>query len=100
MAEHFKPIDVAFLLQEYVVLRYLNKATYDRMYHRAYDKKIWYNERIHEDICELADQVYEVAELNDVKCLSRNAKTQRSPYNTNTTSKRTSANISESNTRT
>jgi hypothetical protein len=66
MKQHFQPIDVATLLQEFVVLKYLNYPTYDKMYNAARAKGIWYNERIHEDISELAEKVYELAQLNDL----------------------------------
>jgi hypothetical protein len=60
--EHFKPIDVLTLLQEFVLQKHLSKPTFDKMHFFAQKKCIFYCEQIHEEISELADRLYAISE--------------------------------------
>ena len=64
--EHFQPIDVLTLLQEFVLQKHLSKPTFDKMNDYAQKKCLFYCERVHEDISNLAERLYQVAELNDL----------------------------------
>ena len=64
--EHFQPIDVLTLLQEFVLQKHLSKPTFDKMNDYAQKKCLFYCERVHEDISNLSERLYEIAELNDL----------------------------------
>lgn len=64
--EHFQPIDVLTLLQEFVLQKHLSKPTFDKMNDYAQKKCLFYCERVHEDISNLSERLYQVAELNDL----------------------------------
>jgi hypothetical protein len=68
--EHFQPIDVLTLLQEFVLQKHLSKPTFDKMNDYAQKKCLFYCERVHEDISNLAERLYQVAELNDINANS------------------------------
>lgn len=63
--DHFQPIDVLTLLQEFVLQKHLSKPTFDKMNAYAQKKCLFYSEKVHEDISNLAERLYEIAELND-----------------------------------
>ena len=63
--DHFQPIDVLTLLQEFVLQKHLSKPTLDKMNAYAQKKCLFYSEKVHEDISNLAERLYEIAELND-----------------------------------
>ena len=63
--EHFQPIDVLTLLQEFVLQKHLSKPTFDKMNAYAQKKCLFYSEKVHEDISNLAEMLYEISELND-----------------------------------
>ena len=64
--DHFQPIDVLTLLQEFVLQKHLSKPTFDKMNAYAQKKCLFYSEKVHEDISNLAERLYEIAELNDL----------------------------------
>lgn len=63
--DHFQPIDVLTLLQEFVLQKHLSKPTFDKMNAYAQKKCLFYSEKVHEDISNLAERLYEISELND-----------------------------------
>lgn len=63
--EHFQPIDVLTLLQEFVLQKHLSKPTFDKMNAYAQKKCLFYSEKVHDDISNLAERLYEISELND-----------------------------------
>lgn len=58
------------LLQEFVLQKHLSKPTFDKMNAYAQTKCLFYCERVHEDISNLAEMLYQVAELNDLNANS------------------------------